>query len=60
MKYIYGFLGIAGLTLLIVAAIMHFTGQIESDRMKDLMLVGTVIWFAGAIPWLGKKRRSSD
>jgi uncharacterized membrane protein len=60
MKYIYGVLGITGLVLLLVAAIMHFAGEIEADRMKDLMLIGTVIWFAGAIPWLGRKRSSGD
>ena len=59
MKYIYPIIGIAGLLLLIVPAIMHFTGSMEAEQMKNLMLVGTLVWFAAAIPWLGKKEESS-
>ena len=60
MKYLYAALGIIGLLLLLFSAIMHFFGQMDADRMKDLMLIGTVIWFAGAIPWLGRKKGASN
>jgi hypothetical protein len=55
MKYIYPIIGLAGLLLLLIPSIMHFSGRMEIDQMKDLMLIGTLLWFAGAIPWLGKK-----
>jgi hypothetical protein len=57
MKYIYPIAGLAGLLLLLVPAIMHFSGNMELEQMKNLMLAGTVIWFAAAIPWLGKKTK---
>ncbi|MDF1571429.1 MAG: hypothetical protein P1P82_07430 [Bacteroidales bacterium] len=47
----------AGLLLLLIPAILHFSGSMELDQIKNLMLVGTVVWFIGAIPWLGKKTK---
>jgi hypothetical protein len=55
MKYIYPIIGLAGLLLLLIPSIMHFSGKMDADQMKNLMFIGTLIWFAGAIPWLGKK-----
>lgn len=60
MKYIYPIAGLAGILLLIVPAVMHFSGSMESEQMKNLMFVGTVIWFAAAIPWLGKKTQQES
>lgn len=56
MKILYIIAGVAGLALLLVPALMHFAGTMEADQMKSLMLTGTLVWFAGAIPWLGKKK----
>lgn len=55
MKTVYIIIAIAGLLLLVIPALMHYLGTMELIRMKNLMFLGTVIWFAGAIPWLGKK-----
>jgi len=60
MKYIYPVIGAAGLILLLVPSIMRFTGAMEPAQMKNLMLIGTVVWFAGAIPWLGKKTKEGE
>lgn len=57
MKYIYPIAGLAGILLLIVPSVIHFSGSMDSEQMKNLMFVGTVIWFAAAIPWLGKKTK---
>ena len=57
MKYIYPLLALAGLLLLLIPAILHFSGSMELDQMKNLMFLGTVVWFIGAIPWLGKKTK---
>jgi len=59
MKYIYPVIGIAGLLLLLLPALLHFSGKMEVEQMKNLMFIGTVIWFAGAIPWLGRKSNSN-
>jgi len=60
MKYIYPILGIAGIALLLIPSIMRLTGNMESEQMKNLMFLGTVLWFAGAIPWLGKKSKAEN
>lgn len=57
MKYIYPILGIAGLLMLIIPATLVFSGKMDTGQMKDLMLIGTLIWFAAAIPWLGRKNK---
>jgi hypothetical protein len=33
--------------------------RLELDQMKTFMLLGTMFWFAGAIPWLGRKKKES-
>lgn len=58
MKYIYPIIGLAGLLLLLIPSIMYFSGTMELEQMKNLMFVGTLVWFAGAIPWLGKRKES--
>ncbi|MCF8226983.1 MAG: hypothetical protein K9J30_13990 [Bacteroidales bacterium] len=55
MKYVYPLAGLAGLLLLLIPSLMHFAGKMELDQMKNLMFIGTLVWFAAAIPWLGKK-----
>ncbi|MEX0986597.1 MAG: hypothetical protein WD052_03895 [Bacteroidales bacterium] len=55
LKFIYPVICLAGLLMLLIPSIMHFTGKMEMDKMKNLIFIGTVLWFAGAIPWLGKK-----
>ena len=56
MKIIYRILAIIGLILLLVPALMYYFDSIGTEQMKSWMLLGTVIWFAGAIPWLGRKK----
>jgi hypothetical protein len=58
MKYLYQLLAVAGLALLLIPSLLFYFDAIEEERMKVLMFTGTVIWFAGAIPWLGKKKKA--
>lgn len=44
-----------GLVLTAVGPILFYTGTIDVDLNKKIMIAGMVIWFIGAIPWLGKK-----
>ena len=57
MKYLYQLLSVAGLALLLIPSILFYFDAIEQERMKVLMFTGTLIWFSGAIPWLGKKKK---
>ena len=56
MKYFYILVAIAGLGLVLVPSLLHYLGTIEAEHMKNYMLIGTLLWFGGAIPWLGKKK----
>ena len=56
MKYFYILLAIAGLSLTLIPSLLLFFGNMEAEQMKNYMLIGTLLWFSGAIPWLGKKR----
>ena len=57
MKYLYQLLSVACRALLLIPSILFYFDAIEQERMKVLMFTGTLIWFAGAIPWLGKKKK---
>jgi hypothetical protein len=56
MKYFYIILAVIGLTLTLVPSLLLFFGVMEPGQMKNYMLIGTLLWFSGAIPWLGKKK----
>lgn len=40
----------------LVPSLLLYFELIAEDQMKLTMFLGTVLWFSGAIPWLGKKR----
>lgn len=56
MKYFYIIMAIAGLSLVLVPSLLLYFGTIEAEQMKNYMFIGTLLWFSGAIPWLGKKK----
>ena len=57
MRTVYQIIAAAGLALVLVPSLLYFTGNLEADQMKTYMFIGTMLWFAGAIPWLGKKKK---
>jgi len=40
-----------GLALTLIPAFFVFTGSISLDANKNLMILGTVIWFVSAVLW---------
>ena len=56
MKYFYIILAVVGLCLTLVPSLLLFFDAMEPEQMKNYMLIGTLLWFSGAIPWLGKKK----
>ena len=59
MRYFYQILASAGLLMVLVPSVLHYVDRMEMDQMKTFMLLGTMLWFAGAIPWLGRKKKES-
>lgn len=56
MKYLYKAMALSGFLMTLLPAFLHYYDVIAEDQMKLTMFVGTVLWFSGAIPWLGKKK----
>lgn len=59
MRYLYQLLAAVGLALVLIPAILHYTDALAINQMKTYIFVGSALWFAGAIPWLGKKKRQA-
>ena len=57
MRYLYRLLAAAGLSLVLIPAILYYFDKMGNEQMKTYMFLGTLLWFAGAIPWLGKKKK---
>lgn len=55
MKYIYRLMAILGLVLTLTPPLLYYFDSMNEERMKLIMFIGTLLWFTGAIPWLGKK-----
>ncbi len=60
IKILYRITAVAGLLVVFIPAILRYTGTMADGTMKNLMFAGTLIWFIGAIPWLGKKKQPSQ
>ena len=54
MKKLFKIAALIGLLLTIIPPVLLFVGAISSlATVKTLMLVGMIIWYIGATPWLG-------
>jgi hypothetical protein len=56
MKIIYRFVAIIGLLMVLIPSFLYYYQRIDPGQMKLYMAIGTLLWFAGAIPWLGQKK----
>ncbi|NOY38239.1 MAG: hypothetical protein GXO83_11790 [Chlorobi bacterium] len=59
MKIFFKIIAFAGLIILFIPALLHYSGTMSEETMKEVMLLGTFVWFAGAIPWLGQKEQTN-
>ena len=42
-----------------IPSILLYLGMLSLENMKMYMFIGAMVWFSGAIPWLGKKKNAS-
>jgi len=56
MKTIYRFVAIIGLLMVLIPSFLYFFQRLDPEQMKRYIAIGTLLWFAGAIPWLGQKK----
>ncbi|HHJ11491.1 MAG TPA: hypothetical protein ENK25_11480 [Bacteroidetes bacterium] len=59
IKIVFRITAIAGLLLTLIPPILRYMETMTEDVMTSWVLVGTVIWFIGATPWLGRKKEMS-
>lgn len=59
MRIIYRLLAAAGLALVLIPSLLHYLDKMDQGQMNNLIFLGTVFWFAGAIPWLGRKKKEN-
>lgn len=55
MKYWLPLVSCIGLALVLVPACLYLADAVEKPAMRTLMLLGTVLWFASAPLWLGRR-----
>lgn len=55
MKLLLKLISFIGLALTVVPAFLVFVGTLELNMHKNLMLIGTLLWFIPTPFWINKK-----
>lgn len=45
-------IALASLVVLTLPSILFLAGRMELDRVKEIMLVATAVWFLSAVAWM--------
>ena len=56
MKNFYKIIALVGLILTLAPSLLFYFDVLDMEGMKLYMALGTLLWFSGAIPWLGQKK----
>jgi hypothetical protein len=59
MKLIIKIVSFIGLGLSIIPAVLVFGEQLDTSTCKQLMFLGTILWFVTAPAWMIRKEASS-
>ena len=54
-KNIAQYIALLSLVLLMIPSVLLLANQIELQRVKFIMLIATVVWFASATVWMWEK-----
>lgn len=58
MKTLLKLLSYLALLLVVVPPVLYLAGSLEKSTMSNLMLAGTLVWFATVPFWMGRKQAS--
>jgi len=58
MKKIAELISYVALALLIAAPVLFYAEKITLGKNKVLMLIATLLWFASALCWIGRKKET--
>lgn len=56
MNVVVKIIALVGLFLTALGPILTFATSFEVSTNKGLMIIGMILWFIGATPWLGFKK----
>lgn len=56
MKNIFVILAVLGLGMSIISPVLTFLDVFTVALNKTLLFFGMLLWFIGAIPWLGREK----
>ena len=45
-------IALASLVVLVLPSTLFLAGRMELDRVKEIMLVATAVWFLAAVAWM--------
>jgi hypothetical protein len=60
MRIVLQVISYLALGLLVGAPVMFYAGSITLQTNKTLMLIATVVWFASALGWVGRKTAADE
>ena len=58
MKRIMEVISYLALAVLVAAPLLFYMGTVTLELNKTLMLIATVVWFVGALCWMGREKES--
>lgn len=53
-------ISVIGLLLMLVPSVLLLHDAIEESMVKTFMMIGTLVWFATATFWLGKREKTES
>jgi hypothetical protein len=53
-------IALASLVVLTLPSILFLAGRMELDRVKEIMLVATAVWFLSAVAWMWDSGAEAD
>lgn len=58
-KFILKIVSFAGLGLTLIPSIIVFSNGLDLDSSKNLMLLGTILWFGTSPFWMNKSKQAN-
>ena len=59
-KILFQIIALTGLLLTLIPPLLFFLDKINHNTQNLLMFAGVVLWFIGAVKWLGSKSKNGS
>ena len=58
MRLVLQIISWIALAMTVLPSIIYFSGNMELERVKWLLILATILWFVVTPFWMGKKKKS--